>query len=338
MREVESLIKGDPCLCINGKEYRGGKINHVPTILHNLLYPNLPPNPLPLHLPALSLGGKTILITGGSSGLGLSIAKTFSLASASEVILLSRSPSKLASASKVLTTSLSKSESDTKTETKTKIHTYACDITDYARVKKVFKDISNKTGKIDILVSCAANSLRPIPVSDVKTETLKETLDVLVLAAVNLLNVFIASAPLDPSNEKIFINLSSVAAHLTLPTMHGYGSAKAAFAMMLQHYDAEFGQTGKGLRVHNVHPGAVFTPGAEAYGATRESMRWDEEGLCRGFILWLCAKGRFLRGRFVWANWDVDELEGRKEEIENDADVLRLGLVTGGLELFGRRA
>lgn len=222
------------------------------------------------------------------------------------------------------------------TETRTKVYTYACDVSDHARVSEVFQDIAEKVGKIDILVSCAANSLRPVQVSDFKIETLKETFDVFVLSAVNLLNEFIASSPLDPANEKIFINLTSVAAHIMLPTMHGYGAAKAAFATMLQHYDMELG--GKGLRVHNVHPGAVFTPGAESYGATKESMRWDEEGLCGGFVLWLCAKGGFLRGKFVWANWDVDELERRRGDIVKDADLLRLGLITDGLELFKRGA
>jgi hypothetical protein len=36
-----------------------------------------------------------------------------------------------------------------------------------------------------------------------------------------------------------------------------------------------------------------------------------------GFSLWLTSpEARFLDGKFLWANWDVDELVARKEEIE----------------------
>ena len=35
------------------------------------------------------------------------------------------------------------------------------------------------------------------------------------------------------------------------------------------------------------------------------------------FTVWLCSEeARFLRGRFVWANWDVHELKGKEAEIE----------------------
>lgn len=34
------------------------------------------------------------------------------------------------------------------------------------------------------------------------------------------------------------------------------------------------------------------------------------------FCLWLTSpEAKFLRGKFVWVNWDVDELKARKEEI-----------------------
>ena len=34
-------------------------------------------------------------------------------------------------------------------------------------------------------------------------------------------------------------------------------------------------------------------------------------------IVWLASpEARFLKGKTVWANWDVDELKARKEEIE----------------------
>lgn len=36
------------------------------------------------------------------------------------------------------------------------------------------------------------------------------------------------------------------------------------------------------------------------------------------FCVWLASpEAEFLRSRFVWANWDVDELMARKEEIKS---------------------
>lgn len=41
-------------------------------------------------------------------------------------------------------------------------------------------------------------------------------------------------------------------------------------------------------------------------------------------MVWLTsAEAGFLRGRFLWANWDVKELVSRKEEIL-ERDLLRL--------------
>jgi hypothetical protein len=34
------------------------------------------------------------------------------------------------------------------------------------------------------------------------------------------------------------------------------------------------------------------------------------------YVVWLCSQDAdFLKGRFVYANWDIDELKARKEEI-----------------------
>lgn len=45
------------------------------------------------------------------------------------------------------------------------------------------------------------------------------------------------------------------------------------------------------------------------------------------FAVWLCSpEADFLKGRFFWAHWDVDELMAKKELIEKDASLLTLGL------------
>lgn len=46
-----------------------------------------------------------------------------------------------------------------------------------------------------------------------------------------------------------------------------------------------------------------------------------------GFSVWLASpEARFLNGKFVWANWDVDELKARAKEIESGS-LLSIGLV-----------
>lgn len=45
------------------------------------------------------------------------------------------------------------------------------------------------------------------------------------------------------------------------------------------------------------------------------------------FNVWLASpEARFLRGKFVWCNWDVDELKAQAAEIEKGTK-LNIGLV-----------
>jgi hypothetical protein len=42
--------------------------------------------------------------------------------------------------------------------------------------------------------------------------------------------------------------------------------------------------------------------------------------LAADFLVWLTQpKNNFLNGKMVWANWDVEELEARAEEIQSSA-------------------
>jgi hypothetical protein len=44
------------------------------------------------------------------------------------------------------------------------------------------------------------------------------------------------------------------------------------------------------------------------------------------FNVWLASpESRFLKGKFLWSNWDVDELKARAEEIESTTQ-LSIGL------------
>ncbi|KAL1864922.1 hypothetical protein VTK73DRAFT_5608 [Phialemonium thermophilum] len=52
----------------------------------------------------------------------------------------------------------------------------------------------------------------------------------------------------------------------------------------------------------------------------------DHVSLPASFIVWLASpEARFLRGKFLWANWDVDELKARAAEMEK-SPLLTIGL------------
>ena len=63
-------------------------------------------------------------------------------------------------------------------------------------------------------------------------------------------------------------------------------------------------------RVINVHPGLVETGMTEKIGVKGQ----DSPELVGAFCVWCASEeGAFLKGRFVWANWDVYELMTRWE-------------------------
>lgn len=52
-------------------------------------------------------------------------------------------------------------------------------------------------------------------------------------------------------------------------------------------------------------------------GKTGPKPVMDSAQLPGHFAVWLCSEeAKFLRGKFVWSNWDVEELVAKKGEIE----------------------
>ncbi|KAG6012947.1 hypothetical protein E4U41_005188, partial [Claviceps citrina] len=55
---------------------------------------------------------------------------------------------------------------------------------------------------------------------------------------------------------------------------------------------------------------------------------WEDPRLPAHFALWLAGpESGFLSGRFVWANWDVDELVALGGRLARDERFLTLGLI-----------
>lgn len=286
----------------------------VPT-WHTSTYPSLSPT-----LPSHSLAGKTILVTGGSAGIGLSISRSISQASASNLIILGRRPAVLSSASQSITSQAGN---------KTNVITIVADVSKKEDVSAAFVKISKLLPGVtlDVLVLNAGyfSGLRPLGTESV--EEWQSAFEVNVLAPYLVTTAFLAQSPSSELHEKKIINISSAIAHLPpFYAFSSYGPTKLAGAKLLDYFAAE----NPDVRIVNVHPGQVteteMADKAKGTETQRLDAHIDDAQLAGDFVVWaLSEEARFLKGKFVWVNWDVEELVGRKKEIESTA-FLTLGL------------
>ncbi|KAH7236746.1 uncharacterized protein BKA55DRAFT_521622 [Fusarium redolens] len=98
--------------------------------------------------PQVSQAGKTVLITGGSAGIGYAIAKNFALAGADKVIIAGRTCRKLDEVMARL--SLDHSDSVTKFES------VVCQMSDSSSIDQMFDNLGANCIHVDVLVLNAA--------------------------------------------------------------------------------------------------------------------------------------------------------------------------------------
>lgn len=263
--------------------------------------------------------GKTVLITGGASGLGYSISAAFAAAGVSRIVILSRNPADQAQAK----TSLEAAHPATQ------ILTYPVSVTDYARVREILTQVA----PIDILVLNAGVAHRRAKATEITLDEVQECFDTNVIAAFHLVRTFLSNDLQPPaSGQRTVINLSSAALQ-TSGLRVGYGPGKAASTQMMQQFAAD--TKGEGVKIVSMHPGVLFTPGvarifagAGATGVGGVKMDWEDIRLPADFAVWLAGpESDFLNGRMVWAQWDVDELMELKERVEREKGFLTVGLI-----------
>ncbi|RAL16209.1 SDR family NAD(P)-dependent oxidoreductase [Aspergillus homomorphus CBS 101889] len=226
--------------------------------------------------------GKTILVTGGSSGVGYSICRAFAEAHVARIAIVSRSAEPQATAKAALEAA----------HPSVQILTYAASITDHSRMAAII----NELGTIDVLVLCAAVVHRQAPATAVTGQEMQEAFDVNVLAPFQLVQAYL-SLPNPAAGSKTIINVSSAAAQTRSPLRVGYGPSKAAFAQVMQHFAAE--RESEALRVFSFHPGAFYTPSVAEHYA-RDATAWEDIDLPAHFARWLAGpESGFLNGRLA---------------------------------------
>jgi NAD(P)-dependent dehydrogenase (short-subunit alcohol dehydrogenase family) len=281
---------------------------------HKKSYPAIDPTK-----PKLSAKGKTVIITGGgSNSIGGSIALSFARAGAEKIAIIGRTE-----------TTLLQTKSKVETECPaTTVLVSIADISDPESVGSAAHHIRVAFGAWDTFVHNAGYLPDAVTLTGADTDDWWKGFE----TNVKFPHIFAKHFLSKCRPNATFISLSSAVLHFPAAAMTGlssYSAAKLAVLKLNEYLAAE----NPTLRVFNVHPGSVETPMYEKHWSTRGGVEAgperDDPALPGDFMVWLATpQAEFLRGRFVWANWDVDELVAKKKTIE--ADPLLLTATLGG--------
>ncbi len=186
-----------------------------------------------------SLAGKTVIVTGGGSGIGADIVAGFARQK-SRVFFLDIDES---------------SSRELVAQTDGAAQFLKCDLTDLDALKSTLAGIEAQAGPVSVLVNNAANDDRH-RTEDVTPAYWDDRM------AVNLRHCFFATqsviAGMRRGGGGSIVNLGSVSWHLGLPDLALYETAKAGIEGLTRALARDFGPDN--IRVNCVIPGAVRTP------------------------------------------------------------------------------
>lgn len=266
---------------------------------HHDTYPFITPT-------GTELSGKSILITGASKGIGRTTAVRCAKAGCSRIALAARS-------------SLEGVTSEIEEETRKcglktpEILPLQVDVTSDESVKGAARALqASFGGKLDVLV----NNAGYLPEFSTMVEA--DPVEWWKAWEVNVKGTFLCCHYFLPfifkSDTKIVINLSSIGAHTLTYGGSSYQASRFANARLNEFLARD--HEDENLIGISLHPGGVKTDMAANFPEKFHCTLVDEPTLPADTIVWLAKERReWLNGRFIWANWDLEELESKKDQI-----------------------
>lgn len=196
------------------------------------------------------LSAKVAIITGGSRGIGRTIAETFVREGATAVIC-ARKQERLDPVA----------EEVNARGWPGKIVPRACHVGKLEDLQQLVETTTRDFDKIDILVNNAATNIAQGPAIEMDDQQFDKMVEVNLKSTYRLVRL-VAPGMCDRGSGSI-INIASIAG--LRPQFHGllYSMTKAALIMMTQSYALELGP--KGVRVNAIAPGLIQTVLSEYY-------------------------------------------------------------------------
>lgn len=194
----------------------------------------------------MSLQGKVVVVTGGGTGIGLGIARSFHEAGC-QVIITGRRPEKLQEACDAL----NRNQSDPP------ITFHVCDVSDRAAVVEMFETIRQQHSFVDILVNSAGTNIANRSMAEMRPEQWDEVLAINATGAYNCIHEVLPA--MRQRRDGLIINVSSIAGKRAL-ALGGIAYAASKFAMTALGTAIANEVSEEGVRVTNLYPGEVNTP------------------------------------------------------------------------------
>jgi len=187
--------------------------------------------------------GRVVLITGGSSGIGLAAAKKIAGAGAN-VLIVARDPQKLAAAKKEI-------------EAHGAVHAYQADISDEKQCTEFVAAVLKEHGAVDILVNNAGRSIRrAIESSYERFHDFERTMQVNYFGALRLTLALLPS--MAARRRGHVISISSIGVLTNAPRFSAYIASKAAMDAFSRCAASEYADTG--VKFTTINMPLVKTP------------------------------------------------------------------------------
>jgi NAD(P)-dependent dehydrogenase (short-subunit alcohol dehydrogenase family) len=196
---------------------------------------------------------RAALVTGGSSGIGLAIARMLR-DEGYGLTLVSRRKEKIEAAAEELGA-----------------HALAADVGDAGECARAVAEHRERYGRLDVLVNSAG-----VGIAGTIEDLNAKHFDLQV--GVNLRGLFLvtqAAIPLLRQSQGLVVNLASIAGTLPTPGLATYGATKAAVISLTKSLNEEL--DGDGVRAIAICPGFVDTPMAEWSGLPGDEMIQPED-------------------------------------------------------------
>jgi len=188
------------------------------------------------------LTNKIALVTGGSYGIGLAIARGLAAAGARIVF-------------NDITQELVEKGLSSYREYGIDAAGYVCDVTDEAAVVHLIATIEKDIGTVDILVN-NAGIIKRIPMHEMSPEDFRKVVDVDLVAPYIVAKAVIPSM-IQKGHGKI-INICSMTSELGRETVSAYAAAKGGLKMLTRNICSEYGQYN--IQCNGIGPGYIATP------------------------------------------------------------------------------